>query len=234
MHWRTGRAYNPEVHVAQLNIGRLKAPIEDPMIDDFRNNLARINALADASPGFIWRLKDESGDATSIKPFGDELEIVNLSVWDVYWSSRFLSSPVRAPRDVREIAAQLGVHRTTALRMLQTLTAAGFVRRYDSGSYGVGFRLAGLAQAAFDQFDLRTVVHPYIVALSERTGQTIQFAVPQGDPHRLRRQDWPSRRASPEHHHWWIRGRAHRRGQQGNPGQPPAGANRRDHFRGHV
>jgi Domain of unknown function (DUF3291) len=82
MHRRTGRAYNPEVHVAQLNIGRLKAPIEHPMIDDFRNNLARINALADASPGFIWRLKDESGDATSIKPFGDELEIVNLSVWE--------------------------------------------------------------------------------------------------------------------------------------------------------
>ncbi len=84
------------------------------------------------------------------------------------------------PRDVREIAAQLGVHRTTALRMLQTLTAAGFVRRYDSGAYGVGFRLAGLAQAALDQFDLRSAVHPYIVALSERTGQTIQFAVPQG------------------------------------------------------
>ena len=82
MHRRTGRAYNPEVHLAQLNIGRLKAPIDDPMIDDFRNNLARINELADASPGFIWRLKDESGDATSIKPFGDELEIVNLSVWE--------------------------------------------------------------------------------------------------------------------------------------------------------
>jgi DNA-binding IclR family transcriptional regulator len=65
--------------------------------------------------------------------------------------------------------------------MLQTLEAAGFVRRYDSGSYGVGFRLAGLAQAALDQFDLRAIVHPYIVSLSERTGQTIQFAVPQGN-----------------------------------------------------
>ena len=70
------------MHLAQLNIGRLKAPIDDPIIDDFRNNLARINALADASAGFVWRLKDESGDATSIKPFGDELEIVNLSVWE--------------------------------------------------------------------------------------------------------------------------------------------------------
>ena len=78
----TTRAYNRKVHLAQLNIGRLKAPIDDPMIDDFRNNLAHINALAEASPGFIWRLQDESGDATSIKPFGDELEIVNLTVWE--------------------------------------------------------------------------------------------------------------------------------------------------------
>lgn len=84
------------------------------------------------------------------------------------------------PRELREIAAELGVHRTTALRALQTLSAGGFVRRDDFGRYGVGFRLAGLGQAALEQFDLRTVVHPYIVRLSERTGHTIQFAVPQG------------------------------------------------------
>ncbi len=69
------------MHVAQLNVGRLRAPLNDPSIDDFRMNLARINALADASPGFVWRLQDDHGDATGIKPFGDELEIVNLSVW---------------------------------------------------------------------------------------------------------------------------------------------------------
>ncbi|HEX4444419.1 MAG TPA: IclR family transcriptional regulator [Galbitalea sp.] len=84
------------------------------------------------------------------------------------------------PRELREIATELGVHRTTALRMLQTLSAGGFMRRDDFGRYGVGFRLAGLAQSALEQFDLRTIVHPYIVKLSERTGQTIQFAVPQG------------------------------------------------------
>jgi hypothetical protein len=54
----------------------------DPLIDDFRTNLAPINALAEVSPGFVWRLQDETGDATSIKPFGDELEIVNLTVWE--------------------------------------------------------------------------------------------------------------------------------------------------------
>ena len=84
------------------------------------------------------------------------------------------------PRELREIAEELGVHRTTALRILQTLAAAGFVRKDASGRYGVGFRLAGLAQSALDQFELRSVVHPHLVRLSERTNQPIQFAVPQG------------------------------------------------------
>jgi hypothetical protein len=69
------------VHLAQLNIGRLRAPLEDPRSDGFRTNLARINALAEASPGFVWRLQDESGDATGIKLFDDDLEIINLTVW---------------------------------------------------------------------------------------------------------------------------------------------------------
>lgn len=71
------------MHIAQLNVGRLRAPMEDASIDDFRDNLAPVNALAEASPGYVWRLQDEAtGDATSIKPFGDELEIVNLTVWE--------------------------------------------------------------------------------------------------------------------------------------------------------
>jgi hypothetical protein len=70
------------MHLAQLNVGRLRAPLDDPAIDDFRLNLAPINALAEVSPGFVWRLQDEGGDATGIKPFGDELEIINLTVWE--------------------------------------------------------------------------------------------------------------------------------------------------------
>jgi hypothetical protein len=70
------------MHLAQLNVARLRAPIADPIIDDFRLNLARINALAEVSAGYRWRLQDETGDATSIKPFGDELEIINLTVWE--------------------------------------------------------------------------------------------------------------------------------------------------------
>jgi hypothetical protein len=70
------------MHLAQLNIARLRAPMDDPQIDDFRNNLEPVNALAEASPGYVWRLQDESGDATSIKAFDDDLMILNLTVWE--------------------------------------------------------------------------------------------------------------------------------------------------------
>jgi hypothetical protein len=70
------------MHLAQLNVGSLRAPIDDPSIDDFRMNLESVNALAEVHPGFVWRLQDVSGNATSIKPFGDDLEIVNLSLWE--------------------------------------------------------------------------------------------------------------------------------------------------------
>lgn len=74
-------------HLAQLNIGRLLAPMGDPRIQDFANGIAGINALAEMSEGFVWRLKDEdtgggADNATSIQAFDDELIIVNMSVWE--------------------------------------------------------------------------------------------------------------------------------------------------------
>jgi hypothetical protein len=66
--------------LAQLNIAKAKEPLESPSMADFVTNLDRINALAEQSPGFVWRLKDESGDATAIRHFGDDI-IVNMSVW---------------------------------------------------------------------------------------------------------------------------------------------------------
>lgn len=66
--------------LAQLNIATMKEPLESPSMVDFVANLERINALAEASPGYIWRLQDEAGDATALRPFGDEV-LVNLSVW---------------------------------------------------------------------------------------------------------------------------------------------------------
>ncbi len=58
------------------------APIDSPTMADFKNNLDRINTLAEKSDGFVWRLKDEDGDATSIKVFDDEFMIINMSVWE--------------------------------------------------------------------------------------------------------------------------------------------------------
>jgi hypothetical protein len=69
-------------HLAQVNIGRLLAPIDDPLIADFVAQLDAVNALADASPGFVWRLKDESGNATAIPAFDDPRMIINMSVWE--------------------------------------------------------------------------------------------------------------------------------------------------------
>ncbi|WFC62616.1 DUF3291 domain-containing protein [Pseudomonas sp. REST10] len=67
-------------HLAQLNIAAMKAPLESAEMADFVANLERINTLAEAAPGFVWRLQDEAGDATAIRPFGDEV-LVNMSVW---------------------------------------------------------------------------------------------------------------------------------------------------------
>jgi GNAT superfamily N-acetyltransferase len=71
----------PGVHLAQLNVGRLRQPLDHPDIADFVAGLAPVNALADASPGFVWRLQTEEGDATALRVFPDPQVIVNMSVW---------------------------------------------------------------------------------------------------------------------------------------------------------
>lgn len=68
--------------LAQLNIATAKFPLDAPEIQEFVDNLERINGIAENSEGFVWRLQDESGDATGIQVFDDPNTIVNLSVWD--------------------------------------------------------------------------------------------------------------------------------------------------------
>ncbi|MEZ9386751.1 DUF3291 domain-containing protein [Vibrio lentus] len=68
--------------LAQLNIALAKYPLDAPEIKDFVDNLDLVNGIAESSEGFVWRLKDESGDATNIKAFDDPNMIVNMSVWD--------------------------------------------------------------------------------------------------------------------------------------------------------
>jgi len=73
---------NPNYHLAQLNIARLVAPIDSPILADFVAQLDEINQLGDHSPGFVWRLQASDGNATSIRPFDDEYILVNMSVWE--------------------------------------------------------------------------------------------------------------------------------------------------------
>jgi Domain of unknown function (DUF3291) len=72
----------PEWHLAQINVGKLVAPRGDSRTVDFFAALDRINGLADASPGFVWRLQDDSGNATGIRITSDPLFAVNMSVWE--------------------------------------------------------------------------------------------------------------------------------------------------------
>ena len=60
----------------------MRAPMEDPLMEGFVTRLESLNALADSSSGFVWRLQTEDGDATSVSVFDDELILFNLSVWE--------------------------------------------------------------------------------------------------------------------------------------------------------
>jgi hypothetical protein len=63
-----------------LNIGKMKGPLDSPLLADFVSSLDRINALADTSAGFVWRLQTAEGDATAMRPLGEDT-LVNMSVW---------------------------------------------------------------------------------------------------------------------------------------------------------
>jgi heme-degrading monooxygenase HmoA len=69
-------------HLAQVNIALLRAPLDGPELAGFVALLEPLNALADRSPGFVWRLQTEDGDATAVRPFDDHRMLVNLSVWE--------------------------------------------------------------------------------------------------------------------------------------------------------
>ena len=70
-----------QFQLAELNIGRMVAPLDSEVMAEFVNSLDEINALAEQSPGFVWRLVDENNNATSLRPFEDDWLIVNMSVW---------------------------------------------------------------------------------------------------------------------------------------------------------
>jgi len=67
------------MHLAELNIGKFKYPTTDPRMAEFMDNLDKVNAIAERSPGFVWRLKGDNNNATDFR-VGDDMA-VNLSVW---------------------------------------------------------------------------------------------------------------------------------------------------------
>jgi hypothetical protein len=69
-------------HLAQANLARMRAPLDNPLMAGFVAQLDRINALADGSRGFVWRLQTDDGNATSIRAFDDERILFNMSVWE--------------------------------------------------------------------------------------------------------------------------------------------------------
>ncbi|RDV01274.1 DUF3291 domain-containing protein [Undibacter mobilis] len=84
-------------HLAQFNIARIKYPLDDPRMAEFVGNVARVNALADKLPGFVWRLQDESGHAMDMRVYDDAAVLPNLSVWeDAEALERFVFKTVHA------------------------------------------------------------------------------------------------------------------------------------------
>ena len=69
------------MYLAQMNIAKAKYALDDPKIKEFVDNLETVNATAERSDGFVWRLKDDSGNATSFRVFDDPNILVNMSVW---------------------------------------------------------------------------------------------------------------------------------------------------------
>ena len=69
-------------HLAQVNIARALAPMDDPMMSEFAKWLDPINAIADSAPGFVWRLQTDQGNATSIRVMDDDMMMINLSAWE--------------------------------------------------------------------------------------------------------------------------------------------------------
>jgi DNA-binding IclR family transcriptional regulator len=88
---------------------------------------------------------------------------------------RVISYLADSHRSLGDVAEHLGVHKSTALRLLQTLEAEGFARREAASRYGIGFRVVSLAHQVLDNLDLFSIAHPHLVALAARLGSTFHL-----------------------------------------------------------
>ena len=139
----------PAAHVAQINIGTMVAPTDDPAVAEFMDNLDRINAIADQAPGFVWRLQTDDGNATDIHVFPNPLELVNMSVWEtvddlkayVYRSEHvdfFRRRAAWFEGDAKRVALwHVGVGETAALD--DAIRRVEFLERSGPSPYAFGF-----------------------------------------------------------------------------------------------
>lgn len=99
--------------LAQINIARMLAPLDDPIMAEFVARLPDINALAEGAPGFVWRLTTPAGDATAIRAFDDDYIIVNMSVWEsieTLHQYTYYSQHVEVYRKRQDWFSKLGAH----------------------------------------------------------------------------------------------------------------------------
>ncbi|MET8753877.1 IclR family transcriptional regulator [Streptomyces sp. NPDC004667] len=94
---------------------------------------------------------------------------------------RILPALAKGPAGLGEVADGLGVHKSTALRLLRTLQAHGLAYRQPDGRYRLGARLFALAAEAVENLDVRDVAHPHLVELNRLTGHTVHLALHQDD-----------------------------------------------------
>jgi Domain of unknown function (DUF3291) len=91
--------------LAQVNVARARFPVDSAQMADFMALLDPINALADGTEGFVWRLQTEAGDATAVRPFDDDQIMINMSVWESFAALRsfvYLSRHLEVMRLRRE------------------------------------------------------------------------------------------------------------------------------------
>src|SRR5579871_3588349 len=94
-----------DYQIAEINIAQMKDVIDSETMAGFVKRLDEINALAESAPGFVWRLKGDNNDATSLRPYEDEFIIVNMSVWDsieALYQFTYYSNHVEVFRQRRE------------------------------------------------------------------------------------------------------------------------------------
>ena len=119
----------PEYHLAQLNIAIPKAPLDSPAMADFMNALDRINGIADSADGFVWRLQTEAGNATSLRPFGDDTMVKDLRATRLFDLMEELVN--EGEKKLGIVAGQLGIK-------------SGRADRYPESNYKLHGRLGEL------------------------------------------------------------------------------------------